>query len=123
MDGTRRWKSTIVGLHSRETLIQKQCERCAETAWADIDSDHNLLVAKICTRLKKSVRFQKRTPQRDLEKLYTQKHTVHHTLEGKLGIIECESGNVEGQWNNTKECVLDILRYLVGKIKKRASKL
>jgi len=28
---------------------------------ADIDSDHNLLVAKICTRLKKIIRFQKRT--------------------------------------------------------------
>jgi endonuclease/exonuclease/phosphatase family metal-dependent hydrolase len=25
----------------------------------DIDSDHNLLVAKICTRLKKLIRFQK----------------------------------------------------------------
>jgi endonuclease/exonuclease/phosphatase family metal-dependent hydrolase len=24
---------------------------------ADIDSDHNLLVAKICTRLKKIIRF------------------------------------------------------------------
>jgi hypothetical protein len=26
---------------------------------ADIDSDHNLLVAKICTRLKKIISFQK----------------------------------------------------------------
>ena len=39
---------------------------------ADIDSDHNVLVAKICTRLKKIIRFQKRRPQSDLEKLYTQ---------------------------------------------------
>jgi endonuclease/exonuclease/phosphatase family metal-dependent hydrolase len=30
---------------------------------ADIDSDHNLLVAKICTILKKIIRFQKRRPQ------------------------------------------------------------
>jgi hypothetical protein len=37
---------------------------------ADIDSDHNLLVAKICTRLKKITRFQKRRPKWDLEKLY-----------------------------------------------------
>ena len=29
---------------------------------ADIDSDHNLLVAKICTRLKEIIRFQKRRP-------------------------------------------------------------
>jgi hypothetical protein len=40
---------------------------------AGIDSDHNLLlVAKICTRFKKIIRFQKRTPQWDLEKLYAQ---------------------------------------------------
>jgi len=57
---------------------------------ADIDSDHNLLVAKICTRLKKIIRFQKRRPQWGLEKLYTQKQTVQVTLEGKLGAIECE---------------------------------
>jgi len=40
---------------------------------ADIDSDPNILVAKICPRLKKIIRFQKRSPQWDLEKLYTQK--------------------------------------------------
>jgi hypothetical protein len=38
---------------------------------ADIDCDHNLLVAKISNRLKKIIRFQKRRPQWDLEKLYT----------------------------------------------------
>jgi len=54
---------------------------------ADIDSDHNLLVAKICTRLKKIIKFQKRIPQWDLEKLYTQKQRVQDTLEGKLGAI------------------------------------
>ena len=74
---------------------------------ADIDSDHNLLVAKICTRLKKIIRFQKRRPQWELEKLYTQKQTVKDTLEGKFGAIECDSENVEVQWNNIKEC----LRY------------
>jgi hypothetical protein len=35
---------------------------------ADIDSDHNLLVAKICTTLKRIIRFQKRKPVWDLEK-------------------------------------------------------
>jgi hypothetical protein len=36
---------------------------------ADVDSDHNLLVAKICTILKKIIRFQGK--QRcHLEKLY-----------------------------------------------------
>ena len=51
---------------------------------ADIDSDHNLLVANICTRLKRIIRFQKRRPQWDLEKFYTQAQRVRDTLEGKL---------------------------------------
>jgi hypothetical protein len=89
---------------------------------ADIDSDHNSLVAKICTRLKKIMRFQKRRPQWDLEKVYTQKQTVQDTLERKLGAIECDSGNVEMRWNNIKERVLDTLSDLVGKVKKKARK-
>jgi hypothetical protein len=89
---------------------------------ADIDSDHNLLVAKICTRLKKIIRFQKRRPQWDLEKLYTQKQRVQDTLEGKLSVIECDSGNVEEQWYNIKECVLDTLSDVVGKVEKIARK-
>jgi hypothetical protein len=33
MEGTRRSGSTSVELHTYKTLIQKQCERCADTAW------------------------------------------------------------------------------------------
>jgi hypothetical protein len=72
---------------------------------ADIDSDHNLRVAKICTRLKKIVRFQKRRPRWDLQKLYTQRQRVQDTLEEKLGATGSESGNVEVQWNNIGMCV------------------
>ena len=70
---------------------------------ADIDSDHNLQVAKFRTRLKKIIRFQKSRPRWDLEKQYTQRQTVQDTLEEKLCVIECESGNAEVQWNNIKK--------------------
>jgi hypothetical protein len=80
---------------------------------ADIVSDHNLLVATICTRLKKVIQFQKQKPRWDLEKLYAQQQEVHDSLEEKLGTIDCESGNVELQWNNIKKCVLDIISDLV----------
>ena len=70
---------------------------------ADIDSDHNLLVAKVRTRLKKIIRFQKSKPRWDLEKLYAQRKSVQDTLEEKLGAIECESGNAEVQWKNIKD--------------------
>jgi hypothetical protein len=89
---------------------------------ADIDSDHNLLVAKICTRLKKIMRFHKQKPRWDLEKLYAQRQVVHDRLEEKLGVIKCESGNVEVQWNNIKKCVLDTMSDLVGKVERRGRK-
>ena len=57
-----------------------------------------------------------------MEKLYTQRQRVQDTLEEKLGAIGCESGNVEVQWSNIKECVLDTMSHLVGKVKKRARK-
>jgi hypothetical protein len=60
---------------------------------ADIDSDHNLLVAKICTRLKKIIRFQKRRPQWDLEKLkiLILVFSVTKPVVGWLGTIVSES--------------------------------
>jgi len=89
---------------------------------ADTDSDHNLIFAKICIRLRKIIRFQKRRPQWDLEKLYAQRQRVQDTIEEKLGIIGCDSGNIEVQWNNIQECVLDNVGDLVGKVEKRARK-
>jgi hypothetical protein len=72
--------------------------------------------------LKKITRFQKRRPQWDLEKLYIQIQRVQDIQEGKLGALECDSGNVEVQWNNIKEGALDTLSDLVGKVEKRARK-
>jgi hypothetical protein len=89
---------------------------------ADIDSDQNLLVAKICTRLKKIIRFHKRKPKWDLEKLYAQRQEVHNSLEEKLGAMKCESGNVEVQWNNIKKFVSDTMSDWVGKVERRARK-
>jgi hypothetical protein len=41
-----------------------------------IDSDYNLLVAKVCTRLKRTIRLLKRKPVWDLEKLQAQRQKV-----------------------------------------------
>jgi len=73
--------------------------------------------------LKKIIRFQKRRPHWDLEKLYVQRQRVQDTLEEKLSAIECDSGKVEVHWNNIKECVLDTINDLVGKVEKGARKL
>ena len=55
-----------------------------------------------------------------MEKLYAER--VQNILEEKLGAIECESGNAEVQWKNIKECVLDTISDLVGKVEKRVRK-
>ena len=57
-----------------------------------------------------------------LEKLYAQRQRVQDTLEEKFGAIGCESGNVQVQWNNIMECVLDTISDLVGEVEKRARK-
>jgi hypothetical protein len=57
-----------------------------------------------------------------LDKLYAQQQKVQDTLEEKLGAIGYESGNFEVQWNNVKECVLDTISDLVGKVEKRLRK-
>ena len=59
-----------------------------------------------------------------MEKLYAQRQRqrVQDILEEKLGATECESGNAEVQWKHIKECVLDTISALVGKVEKRARK-
>ena len=47
---------------------------------------------------------------------------MQNILQEKLGAIECDSGNAEVQWKNIKECVLDTISDLVGKVEKRARK-
>jgi len=50
----------------------------AQTTWnmsrpgANIDSDHNILISKTCSMLKKIINFQKAKPGWDLGKLYSQ---------------------------------------------------
>ena len=73
---------------------------------SDIHSDQNLLFAKICTRFKKIIRFQKVKPQCDLENLYAKQQTVPDTLEEELSAIKYEIGTVEVQRNNIKKHVL-----------------
>ena len=55
-----------------------------------------------------------------MEKLYAQRQRVQDTVEEKLSAGD--SGNVEVQWSNIKECVLDTISDLVGKVEKRARK-
>jgi hypothetical protein len=89
---------------------------------ADIDSDHNLLGANICTKLKRIISLQKSKPVWDLEKLLAQRQKVQESLEEKLRAGDCVNRNVEGEWNNIKKYLLDTMSDCVGKVEKRARK-
>jgi hypothetical protein len=89
---------------------------------ADTDCDHNVLFAKICTKLKKIVWFQEGKQKWELQKLYPQCQKVQDALEEKFSAIKCESGNMKVQWNNIKKCVLDTLSNFVGKVNRTARK-
>ena len=65
MEGTWRLESTLAGLHPCEASIQNSLKDVQTLPGADIDSDHNLLVAKVHTRLKKIIRFQNSRPRWD----------------------------------------------------------
>lgn len=55
---------------------------------ADIYSISDLLVAKVCTRLKKIIKFQTGKPRWDLEKLHAQWLKVQDILEEKHSAME-----------------------------------
>jgi hypothetical protein len=89
---------------------------------ADIGSDHSLLVAKICTGLKRIIRLQKRNPVWDSEKWDAQREKVQGSLVEKLRAGDCVNRNVEAQWNNIKKCLLDTISDCVGKVEQRTRK-
>ena len=70
------------------------------------------------------MKFQKRKPRWNLEKLLVQQQKAQDALEEKLGAVKCESGSVEVQRKSIKKCVLDRLAMsdLVGKVDSRARK-
>jgi hypothetical protein len=107
-----------------DVLLKQQFKKCVKDVQtqpgADTESDHNLLFAKICSRLKKIMRFQKQKGRWDLEKLYAQRQEVHDSKEEKVGAIKCGSGNAEVQWNNITKCVLNTTSDVVGKVEEES---
>jgi hypothetical protein len=107
-------------------FVKHQFRKNMNDVWtlpgADIDCNHNLLIAKIHTKLQKIMKSQKWKARWHLEKLHAQWKKVQDTLEEKTGAIKCESGNVEVQWNNSKKCVLRTLSDCRGKDDRRARK-
>jgi hypothetical protein len=83
---------------------------------AEIDSQHSLNFANIFTRLRKIVRFLKRKPRWDLQKLYAQQQKVQDVLKEILLAMECESGKVELPGKSIKKCVLVTMSDLFGKL-------
>jgi hypothetical protein len=61
---------------------------------ADIDCDHMLPVVKICTKLKKILKFKRGKARWDLERLHAQRQKVQDT-QGKKSV---QSNVTVGMW-------------------------
>jgi hypothetical protein len=66
---------------------------------ADIHFDHNMLVTKMCTRLKKIMRLKNGKPLWIWRSCAQRKEN----LEAHIGAIESESGNYKVQWDNSNK--------------------
>ena len=81
---------------------------------ADIDSDHNLLVAEVQTRLKVIKKAGKRKPKWNLERIKSKENHVKEVMEQKFSQIDGVTGSVEDNWGKVKETLLDILNNDIG---------
>ena len=75
LESTRKLSYILVKHRFRNSMKDMQT-----LPGGDTDFDHNLLVAKICTRLKKIVVIQTGKPRWDLETLHVQRQKVQNIL-------------------------------------------
>jgi malate synthase len=88
---------------------------------ANIDLDHNLLIAKFCAILKKIINFQKGNLD-GIWRSYMLNAESARQSRRRTRAIECESVNMELQFNNIKKSVLDTMSDLVGKVDRKTRK-
>jgi hypothetical protein len=81
---------------------------------ADIESDLNLLVAGVQTRLKAIEIAGKRKQRWNLERIKSKKKPCERSDRAK--IKSNRWNNVEGNWRKAKETRLDILNNDIGKM-------
>jgi hypothetical protein len=83
---------------------------------AEIDSDHNLLVAEVKTRLKAIKEAEKKKPKWNLERIKSKENIVKEVMEQKFSQIDGVTGSVDDNWGKVKETLLDILNNDIGKM-------
>jgi hypothetical protein len=73
----------------------------------DIDSDHNLLVAKICTTLKRIIRFRKNKSVWDLEKRARKPWITQEIISQMDKQRKWKSVNNEEGIKNTEDLIIN----------------
>jgi hypothetical protein len=110
------------GKHQGSKSIPFGLHTCEAATGADIGSGHNLLVAEICTRWNKIIRFQKGTARWNLVQFYAQRQKEQDTPEETFGAVDCERENVGGLWSDIGKCVLVTVSDWIGKVERTAGK-
>jgi Metal-dependent hydrolase len=83
---------------------------------ADIDSDHNLLIAEVQTRLKAIKKAGKRKSKWNLEIIKSKENHEKEVMQQKFCQIDGITGSVEDNWGKVKETLLGIINNDIGKI-------
>ena len=90
---------------------------------ADINSDHNLLVAEVQTRLKAIKKAGKKKPKWNLEQIKSKENHLKEVMEQNFSQIDGVTDSVEDNWGKVKETLLDILNNDIGKMETAPRKL
>ena len=96
-----RWKSSI--------------KKVTTIPGADCGTDHNLLIAIVKIKLKKTKR-NKTTPKYDLENIVT-KYTVE--VKNIFSILQVDGKNPEELWIDIRDAVIETAEKWIPKLKKR----
>ena len=90
---------------------------------AEIDSDHNLLVAELQIKLKAIKKVGKRKPKMNLERIKSKENHAKEVMEQKtFSQIDGVTSSVEDNYRKVKETLLDILNHDTGKMEIAARK-
>ena len=90
---------------------------------ADIDSDHNLLVAEVQTRLK-AIKNPGRMKQKwNLQRIKSKENYMKGEIEQKFSQIDWFTASIEDRWGKAKETLPDILNNDIGKMEIAPRKL
>ena len=116
--GDKRYQIDFILINQR---FKNSIKNAKTLPGADADTDHNLLVVDMITRLKHVTRKKQSTKRWDLMKLEENKKNIANVLEEKLKKGKVEK-SIHEEWKDMKESIVTVLEKEVGIVNKREAR-